>query len=75
MFTRRMVGYLAASVVLVVGCTAGDDGAEEADDGTATTTAESTPSATGPSPGVTDDAVKIGVVYVDTEALTSVGLN
>ena len=73
--TRRRFGYVAVAVVLVVGCTAGDDGAEEAGSGTATTTAESTPSATGPSPGVTDDAVKIGVVYVDTEALTSVGLN
>ena len=75
MCPRRRFGYVAVAVVLVVGCTAGEDRAEEAGDGTATTTAESTPSATGPSPGVTDDAVKIGVVYVDTEALTSVGLN
>ena len=51
MCTRRRFGYVAVAVVLVVGCTAGDDGAEEAGGETATTTAESTPTATGRHPG------------------------
>ena len=33
------------------------------------------PSATGPAPGVTADSVKIGITYVDQEALKKVGLN
>ncbi len=77
MVTRRVLRFLVAAGLLVVGCTAGDDGtegAEATDDGT-TATEETTPVAAGPAPGVTDDAVRVGVVYVDTEALTSVGLN
>jgi hypothetical protein len=59
------VALLAGAVL--VGCTAGDDTGEGADatDGTQ----GSTPVPTGPSPGVTDDSVKIGITYVDLEAL------
>ena len=32
------------------------------------------PSATGPAPGVTDDAVRVGVTFVDEEALSASGL-
>ena len=34
-----------------------------------------TPEVTGPAPGVSDDAVKIGIAYVDTDALNAIGLN
>jgi ABC-type branched-subunit amino acid transport system substrate-binding protein len=77
--TRRRFGYLiAAALFVVVGCTAGDDGSESAGGTTPPAedaTGESTPAATGPAPGVTDDAVKVGVTFVDTEALVAVGLN
>ncbi len=39
-----------------------------------TTAAPTTPAATGPSPGVTDDTVKVGVTFVDTAALVASGL-
>ena len=50
-----------------------DDG-----DGAASTTASTTASAptpTGPAPGVTDDTIKVGVTFVDTESLVASGLN
>ncbi len=74
MATRRIVGYLAAAVLVAAGCTSGDDSTEGASDTTAAT-GESAPVATGPAPGVTDDTIRIGVPYVDTEALVAVGLN
>ncbi len=78
MGTRRRFGYLIAAAMVMVGCTAGDDGSESA--GGTTPPAEdapgeSTPAATGPAPGVTDDAVRIGVTFVDTASLEAVGLN
>lgn len=36
---------------------------------------EQAPGPTGPAPGVTDDAITIGVNYVDTESLIAVGLD
>ena len=36
---------------------------------------ETTVAATGPAPGVTDDSIKVGVTFVDTEALVASGLN
>ena len=71
----RTSGALAlAAMVLVVACTAGDD--ESTSDTTAdSATTETTPSATGPAPGVTDDTIKIGVTYVDVASLVASGLN
>lgn len=50
--------------------------------GPTTTTAEAPPDETtttelitGPSPGVTDDTIKVGITYVDTEALAAVNLD
>jgi hypothetical protein len=60
------------AALLVAGCTAGDDSAT---DGTATddtAAGSSTPAATGPAPGVTDDAVKVGITYVDLAAIGDV---
>lgn len=76
--TRRLVAALAlvAASALVAACTSGDTSSDDA--GSTTTAAASddtAPAATGPAPGVTDDAVKIGVTYVDTAALVASGLN
>ncbi|MET0728512.1 MAG: ABC transporter substrate-binding protein [Acidimicrobiales bacterium] len=59
------LAVLVAAGALVVGCTAGDE------TGSTTTTAapSSAAAATGPAPGVTDDAIKVGVTFVDLEAL------
>jgi len=67
------VGLAVGAVALVAACTSGDDSTTTTTAGTATP-AESTPPATGPAPGVTDDAVKIGVTFVDESALSAVGL-
>ena len=73
----RWVFALALALSLTAACTAGDDGDASDDTGGTddTTTASTEPSATGPAPGVTDDAVKIGVAYVDTASLVASGLN
>ena len=62
---------MIAAGLVVAGCTAGDstDGGDSA-----TATTQAGPTATGPAPGVTDDAVDIGVTYVDAAALEAVGL-
>ena len=65
-----------AAALLVAACTSGDDSASSdttSDAGQGST--ETTVAATGPSPGVTDDTVKVGVTFVDTEALVASGLN
>ena len=67
------VGLVMAGAALIAACTAGD---ETTSDTTAPTSApaDGAPSATGPAPGVTDDAVKVGVTFVDETALSAVGL-
>ena len=69
---RRSGALFLAAVLLAAACTSGDDSTTESS-GSDTTTAETTPSATGPAPGVTDDTIKVGVTYVDTEALVASG--
>src|SRR5689334_10369549 len=64
---RRWVPAALLAGALLVGCTAGDDTGEGAD--ATDETPGSTPVPTGPSPGVTDDSVKVGITYVDLEAL------
>ena len=59
---------IAVAMLLLFGC-ASDTTTTSPD----TTTAVS--SATGPAPGVTDDAIKVGVTYVDTQALLKNGLD
>jgi branched-chain amino acid transport system substrate-binding protein len=68
---RNLACVGIASALLLVGCTSG--GSSKSDTTNPATTAA--PSATGPAPGVTADSVKIGFTYVDTAALTKVGLN
>jgi hypothetical protein len=65
------IACLGVAIVLLAGCTSGDS-----DDSAATTTSTAADkTATGPAPGVTDDAIKIGVTYVDTSSLSAVNLN
>lgn len=71
---RRSGALFAAAVLVAAGCTAGDSTDDQAGS-SGSTPAETTPSATGPSPGVTDDTIKLGVTFVDTEALVASGLN
>jgi ABC-type branched-subunit amino acid transport system substrate-binding protein len=73
---RRGGALLALAALVAAGCTAGDDSTSGDDDaGGDTTPATTEPAATGPSPGVTDDAIKVGVTYVDTAALVASGLS
>ena len=51
-----------AGVLLAAGCTSGSD---DDTSSTATTTATTAAVPTGPSPGVTEDSIKVGVAYVD----------
>ena len=75
---RFVKGTLAAlvAVTLAAACTSGDDSSSSdtttGGDGSST---ETTVAATGPAPGVTDDSIKVGVTFVDTEALVASGLN
>jgi hypothetical protein len=68
----------AVAMLLAVGCTSGDDtsGDEGSGGGTggggSTTTAPFDPAEAARAPGVTDDAVKIGITYVDLEAISDV---
>ena len=57
-----------AGVLLAAGCTAG------ADDTSSSTATTATPAEvpTGPSPGVTDDSIKVGVPYVDLEPIRDI---
>ena len=58
-------------LLLVAACTSGSDDASDGTRATTTTGGETATSEapTGPAPGVTDDTIKIGVSYIDLEAL------
>jgi hypothetical protein len=67
--TRKALLALIAATALMAACTAGDSsesGSDTTDGGGGSTP---TTVLTGPSPGVTDDAIKIGVTFVDLESL------
>jgi len=68
--TRRTFAFLgiAVAMLLFFGC------ASDADPG-ASSEGTSTPAATGPAPGVTENSIKIGITYVDTGALARNGLD
>lgn len=61
---RHPLITLAVAAALLVGCTAGDDGTATDDGGS---NEQAIPS--GPAPGVTDGTVRVGVEYVDLEAI------
>jgi hypothetical protein len=65
---RLPLSCLLAAGALLVGCTAGDS--DTASDDTTAAGGSTPPTfATGPAPGVTDDAIKVGVEFVDLEAI------
>ena len=70
MATCRKFAYLclAAAMLVLIGCAS--DAETDAGGG-----GSSTPAATGPAPGVTDDSIKIGITYVDTASLLKSGLD
>ena len=74
---RRSIAPVVLALLLLVACSANDD--DTASDGAAeptTTAGEGTATSgaapTGPAPGVTDDTIKIGVTYVDLEAIREI---
>ncbi|HEY8059273.1 MAG TPA: ABC transporter substrate-binding protein [Acidimicrobiales bacterium] len=75
---RFVKGALAAlvAVTLAAACTSGDDSSSsDTTAGGGGSSTETTVAPTGPAPGVTDDSIKVGVTFVDTEALVASGLN
>jgi Periplasmic binding protein len=71
----RVLATVGILTVALLGCTSGDDTTSTGPDDSGGSSTTTEPSATGPSPGVTDDTIKIGVTYVDTEPLKKVGLD
>jgi hypothetical protein len=73
MTIRRLLACLGLAAMTATACTSGDDPTSAP-----TTAGDSTDGddeeLTGPAPGVTDDAIRIGVVHVDQEPLRAVGL-
>ena len=69
---RTRLLFVLAATSLVVGCTA-DDSAPSASSADGTVSSTTVP--TGPAPGVTDDAVKVGLLFVDTSALATAGVD
>lgn len=66
---KRVVAAIVVAAVLTGACTAGDSG-DTASGGSGDTTAAPPP--TGPAPGVTEDSIKVGVTYLDVEAIAEV---
>lgn len=66
---RPLVLVAALALLAFSACSANDDSADEPDttDGT-----DSSVDATGPSPGVTDDAIRLGITYLDLEAIREI---
>jgi hypothetical protein len=67
----KLAAALLAAALLTGACTAGDDSATGAADGNGSTAPAASPP-TGPAPGVTDDSIKVGVTYLDVEAIAEV---
>jgi hypothetical protein len=68
---KHLALAVGAAVLLAGACTAGDQGDDTAD-GASSSTAADAPPPTGPAPGVTDDSIKVGVTYLDLEAIAEV---
>jgi len=68
----KITAVAVATALVLVGCTAGDDGAS-----TSAEESSSTPTTvlSGPAPGVTDEAVKVGLTFVDTDSLAAAGVD
>jgi hypothetical protein len=62
---RKYLAVAGVGLLLLAGCTSGSDDTSSAKSDTSTTS----PAATGPAPGVTADTIKVGITYVDLEAI------
>jgi hypothetical protein len=71
---RTLLTVVAVVGALLAGCTAGDESSSDTTSAGSDSTADTTATTvlTGPSPGVTDDSVKIGVQYVDLTAIADI---
>ena len=71
---RTLLTVIVATGALLAGCTAGDESSSDTTSAGGDTTSDTTATTvlTGPAPGVTDDAVTIGVQYVDLTAISDI---
>ena len=65
---KRLVTVAATVLLLLAACTSGES--DSSSSSTTTTRPEAAP--TGPAPGVTDDAIKVGITYIDFESIKEV---
>lgn len=65
---RKYLALTLAALLLLVGCTSGDDGGDGAASPSKDTVTEEAP-ADPRAPGVTDDAIKVGITFVDLVAI------
>ncbi len=69
---RKPVTAFVVAAVLLAGCTSGEDSASNDTSTSVGTSDASTTVPTGPAPGVTDDSIKVGAVYIDFSAIQDV---
>jgi Periplasmic binding protein len=69
---RRFAVLMTLSVLLGVACTSGDPASTGGDDGSTSTTGAADPAEAARAPGLTDTTIKVGVTYVDLEAIRDV---
>jgi hypothetical protein len=69
---KHLTLAVLACVLLAGACAAGDQGDDAESGASSTTAAPDAPPPTGPAPGVTDDSIKLGVTYLDFEAIADV---
>jgi hypothetical protein len=62
---RKYLAVAGVGLLLLAGCTSGSDDSSSAKSGGSTTA----PAPSGPAPGVTADTIKVGITYVDLEAI------
>lgn len=71
---RKLLALGLAALLMLSACTSGGDDDPVAAEGAGSSTSEPAgdPAEVGKAPGVTDDAIEVGVTFVDTEAIKAV---
>src|ERR1044072_47699 len=73
---RKWAAFVIAAPLIVAGCTSGDDTKADGGGGSSTTGGGGSttldPKEVAEKPGVTADAIKLGIKYVDLNAIASV---
>src|SRR4051812_25203405 len=69
---RKLLATAAIAVLAVTGCTSGSKSGDSAGQSHPTTTAPQAATFDPVSPGVTADAIKVGITYVDLSKLTDI---